>query len=86
MPTYEYICENCGNRFDLFQGINDDPLEKCPECSGIVKRLISGGAGFLMKSGSTGNLSDNNLKPSCGKDQTCCGREYSCGQSNGCHE
>ncbi len=86
MRTYEYICENCNSRFDHFQGINDVPHEKCPECGGIVKRLISGGAGFLMKSNSTGKLSDNILKPSCGINQTCCGREFSCGQSNGCHE
>ncbi len=78
MPTYEYICTSCGHRIDKFQGMNEDTLSTCPECSSAMKRLISGGTGFIMKGNS------NLLKPSCGRDTTCCGSEYSCG--NGCHE
>ena len=39
MPTYLYECENCG-RFEEFQNINDDALDKCPECGEDVKRII----------------------------------------------
>ncbi len=49
MPTYEYLCENCGERFEVFQRITDSPLEKCERCGGRVKRLISGGAGLIFK-------------------------------------
>lgn len=57
MPTYEYICEKCGQQFDEFQSISAKPLTVCPQnrCAkkpwgkGKVKRAISGGAGLLFK-------------------------------------
>jgi putative FmdB family regulatory protein len=50
MPTYEYACEACGHRFEEFQSIKAKPIEVCPKCGKKkVKRLISGGAGFLFK-------------------------------------
>lgn len=57
MPTYEYICEKCGHRFDVFQSISAKPLSTCPEShcgkkkwgKGKVKRAISGGAGLIFK-------------------------------------
>jgi len=86
MPTYEYICLNCANRFEQFQGINDKPLEECPQCKGPLRRLITGGSGFIMKGGSTDGTSRDSLqRPSCGKDTTCCGSQYTCGKSEGCH-
>ena len=49
MPTYEYKCQDCGYKFESFQGIKDEPLEKCPKCNGKVQLLISGGAGIIFK-------------------------------------
>ena len=49
MPTYEYKCEKCGHRFERLQGITDEPLKKCPECGGKIKRMISAGAGIIFK-------------------------------------
>ncbi len=57
MPTYEYICDKCGHKFDLFQSISAQPLTVCPKelCGqkswgkGKVKRAISGGAGLIFK-------------------------------------
>ncbi len=57
MPTYEYVCEKCGHRFDQFQSITAKPLKTCPEAvcpqrvwgKGRVQRAISGGAGLLFK-------------------------------------
>ena len=50
MPTYEYECDSCDHRFEAFQSITAAPLQKCPECGRKqVRRLISGGAGFLFK-------------------------------------
>ncbi len=48
MPTYEYKRED-GTTFETFQGINDDPLEECPETGQKVKRVISGGGGVVYK-------------------------------------
>ena len=49
MPTYEYKCEECGHLFEKFQKMTDEPVRKCPECGGKVKRLISSGAGLIFK-------------------------------------
>ena len=49
MPTYEYECEKCGDRFDLFQDMTDEPLKTCPKCCGAVRRLIGTGAGLIFK-------------------------------------
>jgi putative FmdB family regulatory protein len=48
MPTYEYECKKCG-RFDLFQRITEERLERCPKCKGKVKRLLGAGAGIIFK-------------------------------------
>ena len=32
MPTYEYVCKNCGHRFDVVQSMKDEPLTVCPNC------------------------------------------------------
>lgn len=50
MPTYEYVCEACGHRFERFQKISDRPLRTCPACGARkAKRLISRGGGLLFK-------------------------------------
>jgi putative FmdB family regulatory protein len=49
MPTYDYKCLKCGHTFELFQPMSADPIEKCPECNGKVKRLIGMGAGPIFK-------------------------------------
>lgn len=49
MPTYDYVCRKCKDRFEVFQKITDGPLESCPSCGGQVKRLISKGAGLIFK-------------------------------------
>lgn len=49
MPTYEYICEECEYQFEEFQKITDEPLITCPECGGKIRRIITGGSGFILK-------------------------------------
>jgi len=49
MPTYEYACDKCGYRFEVFQPMTADKITDCPECDGSVKRLIGAGAGFIFK-------------------------------------
>jgi len=49
MPTYEYKCNDCGEIFEFFQKITDEPLKNCPVCNGELKRLISGGSGIIFK-------------------------------------
>jgi putative FmdB family regulatory protein len=40
MPTYEYLCQSCGKRFEAWQKITDEPITVCPSCSGEVHRVI----------------------------------------------
>ena len=49
MPTYDYKCENCDHMFEYFQAMSDLPLKKCPECTGKIRRLVSGGSGLIFK-------------------------------------
>ena len=41
MPLYEYQCDACGHRFERIQKFSDPPIEKCPSCGGVVRKLIS---------------------------------------------
>jgi putative FmdB family regulatory protein len=49
MPTYEYQCNKCGHRFEVFQSMSARPVKRCPKCSGAVKRLIGAGGGIIFK-------------------------------------
>ncbi|NWF71500.1 MAG: zinc ribbon domain-containing protein [Nitrospirae bacterium] len=64
MPIYEYQCEACAERFEIKQGMKDDPLTVCPQCGKRVQRLISSPA--IMFKGSGWYVTDysDKLKPS----------------------
>lgn len=49
MPTYEYKCTDCEDRFEHFQSIKDEPLKTCGKCNGSLKRLIGNGGGVIFK-------------------------------------
>jgi putative FmdB family regulatory protein len=49
MPTYDYECTKCKDRFEVFQNITAPPLTACPKCKGKVNRLIGSGAGIIFK-------------------------------------
>jgi len=77
MPTYEYECVGCGKKFERRQPITAPPIKTCPDCGGEVRRLISGGAGFILKGGESRAGKDCSLERS---GQTCCGRSERCGR------
>lgn len=50
MPTYDYVCQGCGHRFQEFQRITADALTDCPACDEpVLKRLIGAGGGVIFK-------------------------------------
>jgi putative FmdB family regulatory protein len=50
MPTYDYVCDGCGAKFEEFQSITASALRKCPRCGARkLKRLIGTGAGIIFK-------------------------------------
>jgi len=84
MPTYEYLCKNCGHKFEVFQGMFDEPIQSCPKCQGETRRLISGGNGFILKEG-VPTLRDRT--GSCRFEETgltCCGAKSPCEDAH-CH-
>ena len=79
MPTYEYECRACGRKFELRQAMSDPPLKVCPECGGEVRRLVSGGAGFIIKG--VGRGGERRNADGCSLERagrTCCGRAERC--------
>ena len=52
MPTYDYVCEECGDRFEHFQTMSSPVLTQKPGCEKencLVKRMVSGGSGLIFK-------------------------------------
>ena|SRR5438105_9584964 len=92
MPTYEYSCQKCGQNFDAFQSMRDEPYKICPKelCrqatwgKGKVKRLLGTGAGLIFK-GSGFYITDYRSKSyhEAAKKETASTAEKSGGESSG---
>jgi putative FmdB family regulatory protein len=54
MPLYEYKCQKCASVFEIIQKISDLPLTECPECVGMLKKVLTApaiqfkGSGFYI--------------------------------------
>lgn len=50
MPTYDYECDACGHKQEVFQNISDPLVEKCPKCKKKkYRRLFGAGGGVIFK-------------------------------------
>ena len=50
MPTYDYLCDECGHAFELFQQMTAAVKRKCPECGKLkLRRLVGTGAGVIFR-------------------------------------
>lgn len=50
MPTYEYECQDCDERFEIFHPMSEKPRKTCPKCGkDTLKRLLGTGAGIIFK-------------------------------------
>jgi len=50
MPTYDYECNACEHRFELFQSISEKPRRKCPRCGrNRAQRMIGAGGAIIFK-------------------------------------
>jgi len=73
MPTYEFMCENCGGTFDVRASIQEKEnglQPACPKCGyPETRQLISGGLFIRAGGGSSFN------PPGCGPNSGpgCCG-------------
>lgn len=65
MPTYEYLCKKCGQRFDILQSFSDKPLKIHSDCGGDLKKvfhargIVFKGSGFYAND----HRSANSTKP-----------------------
>lgn len=50
MPTYEYLCKNCGETIEVFQSFSDRPLKKHKECGGQLQKVFHA-RGIVFKGG-----------------------------------
>ena len=41
MPIYEYKCKECDKIYEVMQGFEDEPLEKCEKCGGLLEKILS---------------------------------------------
>jgi len=57
MPIYLYECDSCGVRFERMQRMSELPVSECPECEGVVHRIIQP-VGVIFK-GSGFYVTDN---------------------------
>jgi putative FmdB family regulatory protein len=52
MPTYDYVCDACGHKFEEMQSFTAEVLKTCPACGkDTLRRLFGTGAAVLFKGG-----------------------------------
>jgi len=51
MPTYDYECESCGYKTEIFERkITEPSVKVCPVCGKpTLRRLVGTGIGFIFK-------------------------------------
>lgn len=50
MPLYEYVCEQCGEKFQILQRMDDEPLD-VHKCGGKLEKVLSPAALHFKGSG-----------------------------------
>jgi putative FmdB family regulatory protein len=69
VPIYEYQCTKCGEIFEAFQKITDEPLSQCKFCHAKVEKLFSHstfqlkGSGWYLTDYARKNSSSSGEKP-----------------------
>lgn len=48
LPTYEYVCTDCGTDLEVVQSIKDEALTVCPSCGGKLRKVF-GNVGVVFK-------------------------------------
>ena len=63
MPTYQYVCTECGGQIEAVQKFSDDPLTVHDDCGGKLRKVFSPvgivfkGSGFYRTDSRSGSSS-----------------------------
>ena len=78
MPTYQYVCTECGGQLEAVQKFTDDPLTVHEDCGGRLRKVFSPvgivfkGSGFYKtdsrSSGSSSSSSSSSSKENGSKE------------------
>jgi putative FmdB family regulatory protein len=73
VPTYQYVCNDCGESLEAVQKFSDDALTQCPSCEGKLRKVYSAvgvvfkGSGFYR---TDSRSSSSASTPAAGKSET----------------
>lgn len=76
MPTYEYMCKNCGETLEVFQSFSEKPLRKHAECGGELKKVFHArgvvfkGSGFYSTDSRSSSASSSKKSESSKKGES----------------
>jgi putative FmdB family regulatory protein len=78
VPTYQYVCTDCGEALEVQQSFNDDSLTTCPTCGGKLRKVFNAvgvvfkGSGFYRNDSRTaaGSGSDSGEGSGSGEDKS----------------
>jgi putative FmdB family regulatory protein len=76
MPTYEYMCKNCGETLEVFQSFSEKPLRKHTECGGELKKVFHArgvvfkGSGFYSTDSRSSSASSSKKSESSKKGES----------------
>jgi len=79
MPIYEYMCKNCGDKFEVRQKMSDEPLTFCSKCNtNSLQKVFSAsllinfkGAGFYANDSKAPPKKENDNKSSTSSCSSC---------------
>ena len=76
MPTYEYICNQCEHHFEAVQSFSDAPIDSCPKCKGVVRKIYNNvgvvfkGSGFYKTDSRTSSTPSSTTSAAPAKNET----------------
>ena len=71
MPTYEYLCEECKTKYDIFhktREVEEDVV--CPLCGSVQHKRMMSVTAMSMAGGSSSHCDSSS---SCESSGSCCG-------------
>ena len=75
MPTYDYVCRDCGHRLEVTHGIHGHGPTTCPVCGGRMRKAVTAaaihfkGSGWAKKDRSAARSDKASTKATAGGDE-----------------